>query len=70
MEKRLVQSSNLTAVGYDPKTQTLEVEFQHGGVYQYRNVPETVYDELLNSPSKGQFFYYNIRGAFPYYRVA
>jgi len=40
MLRMSVSSSNISSVGYDPKTQTLEVEFHNGGVYQYFNVPQ------------------------------
>jgi hypothetical protein len=34
-----VSSSALRSVGYDPQTQTLEIEFNSAEVYQYFNVP-------------------------------
>ncbi|BDG35239.1 KTSC domain-containing protein [Saccharococcus caldoxylosilyticus] len=36
-----VVASNLRAVGYDPISQTLRIEF-HNGTYEYYNVPEHV----------------------------
>lgn len=33
MNRVPVSSSNLRAVGYDPNTRTLEVEFLNGGLY-------------------------------------
>ena len=41
MERQHVNSSNLESVGYDPTTQTLEIEFLNGGLYQYSGVPES-----------------------------
>ncbi len=61
MNRQAVDSSNLASVGYDAQTQTLEIEFNHGGVYQYYNVPKSMYDNLMNASSHGQYFSTNIR---------
>lgn len=63
MEMIPVVSSNLRAVGYDRATRTLVIEF-NGGTYQYSNVPPDIHDELMKAPSKGKFFYQNIRDKF------
>ncbi len=55
MERIPVQSSNIASIGYDLETSTLEIEFLNGSVYQYYNVPESVYDGLINSASKGSY---------------
>lgn len=44
MKRQSVESSNLASIGYDAENEILEVEFKHGGVYQYFDVPENVYD--------------------------
>lgn len=69
MKREPVASSNIASVGYDSGSETLEVEFISGAVYQYYNVPQSIYDALLQAPSVGQFFAYHIRNAFPYSRV-
>ena len=51
MERIPVSSSNLCSVGYDPGSQTLEIEFNHGGVYQYAGVPEGEYEGLMSACS-------------------
>jgi len=61
MDRESVYSSNLSSVGYDPSSQTLEVKFNHGGIYQYFNVPESVYNGLMNANSKGQYFDRNVK---------
>lgn len=63
-----VSSSNITSVGYDPDTQTLEVQFTSGGRYQYFDVPQEDYDSFIASPSKGQFFADNIKNSYRYSR--
>ena len=69
MQKNLVASSNLASVGYSRETETLEIEFLDGSVYQYYNVPENMYDELMGAGSKGQFLHAYIKNAYPYSRV-
>ncbi|MBK1880204.1 KTSC domain-containing protein [Pelagicoccus mobilis] len=69
MNRNYVASSNLASVGYDENSQTLEVEFLSGAVYQYYNVPVSIFDQLLASPSKGQFLNIYIKNAYPYSRV-
>lgn len=69
MQRRPVSSSNLKSVGYDPVTQTLEIEFQSGAVYEYYNVPVSVYEGLMQASSHGQYFHQNIRNRYRYRRV-
>ena len=69
MNRLKVESSNLASVGYDESTQTLEIEFNQGAVYQYSEVDKEVYDELMEADSKGKYFNSEIKGAFPYIQV-
>lgn len=69
MKRDPVASSNIVSVGYDAPSETLEVEFMSGSVYQYYNVPQPTYDAFISAPSAGQFFAYQIKNAFPYSRV-
>lgn len=69
MERYSVASSNLASVGYDPATQTLEVEFLSGSIYQYFNVPQNVYDQLMKESSKGRFLNTYIKDTYPFSRV-
>jgi hypothetical protein len=61
MKRESVKSSNLASIGYDETNNILEIEFNHGGVYQYLNVPLNVYQELINANSHGTYFSANIR---------
>ena len=63
MNRQSVESSNLASVGYDAENEILEIEFNHGGVYQYFDVPENVYEELMSASSHGQYFDRNIKKA-------
>jgi hypothetical protein len=60
--KRLpVQSSALATVGYSKRLRALEIEFRNGAIYRYLEVPSSVYQELVNAPSKARFYDENIR---------
>lgn len=69
MDRTPVASSNIASVGYEDSSQTLEVEFQSGAVYQYFDVPRGVFDGLIAAASKGGFLYEQIRGVYRYARV-
>lgn len=56
MERVPVSSSNLASVGYDANNAVLEVEFNHGGVYQYSGVPEEIHQGLMTAGSHGSYF--------------
>ena len=70
MERHSVVSSNISAVGYDVASQTLEVEFLNGSRYQYFGVPSHLHEQMMRESSKGQFLNYYIKNAYPYSRVA
>jgi len=63
MEREPVNSSNLVSVGYDPNSETLEVEFK-GGVYEYYNVPQFMFDRLMQAGSVGTFFNAEIKNSY------
>lgn len=44
----LPRSKAVAAVGYDARTATLRVLFRHGGLYDYFDVPPTIYHGLLD----------------------
>ena len=69
MNRQSVASSTIVAIGYDEPSQTLEVEFNTGAVYQYYNVSLNLFEQLMQSASKGQFLAYQIKNAYPYSRV-
>lgn len=64
-----VASTNIVSVGYDEASETLEIEFKSGAVYQYYNVPQVIYEGLRGAPSAGQFFAYEIRDRYAYSRT-
>ena len=69
MRRQLVNSSSLRSLGYDPRSQTLEVEFHSTGVYQYFGVPRTVLEEMLAQHSLGTYFNAEIRDVYRCVRI-
>ncbi|HJX28434.1 MAG TPA: KTSC domain-containing protein [Thermoanaerobaculia bacterium] len=64
MRRNPVESSAISSVGYDPRRETLEVEFRSGTIYRFFAVPAEIYKDFLRSSSKGRFFGQRIRGRF------
>lgn len=69
MERQAVSSSNIESIGYDPQSETLEIEFLNGSIYQYFDVPEQIFDELMQAESHGKYLANNIKGGYRYSRV-
>jgi hypothetical protein len=64
MERTVVESNLIHAVGYDVRTAVLEIQFQDGDIYRYYDVEPETYEELLEAPSKGTYFNDYIRDAY------
>jgi len=56
MERKKVGSSQIRSVGYEEKSQTLEVELADGSIWQYSRVPGEVHRRLLAAPSLISYF--------------
>jgi hypothetical protein len=56
-----VKSETISAVGYDPATRELEVEFNDGTVHLYSKVPPKVHAELMRAKSVGYYFFAKFR---------
>ena len=56
MERKRVNSSKIRAVGYDPKSQELEVEFSDGRLLVYGGVSPEVHRQFMAAPSATSFF--------------
>lgn len=55
-----VNSSNISALGYNPKTHVLRVIFGNNSSYLYFGVEPLIWDALAKSQSKGKFLTENI----------
>jgi hypothetical protein len=64
MERMMVESRSVSAIGYDPATFELEIEFRNGRTYRYQQVPEAAYRLLLQAPSLGEFVNKQIKPRF------
>lgn len=65
MERTPVNSTMIASIGYDLSNGTLEVEFRKGGsIWQYYDVPESMWHEFQSASSVGQYFLANIRDQF------
>ncbi len=69
MERTPVSSSNISAIGYDPDSEVLEVEFTNGALYSYSGVSLGEYEGFISADSKGKYLHANIKGRYPYVRL-
>jgi len=79
IELEVVESSKIHAIGHDPETKTLAIQFknfktgQAGSTYHYANFSEEKFAEFKASESIGSYFGKNIKPeveAHPYKKVA
>jgi KTSC domain len=66
MKTIAVDSTTLRTVGYDAERKLLQIEFQNRSIYQYFEVPATLYEELMQASSKGAYFNRSIRPRFDF----
>lgn len=67
--KHVVDSTNLEWVSYDEDEEKLYVQFRSGGLYEYDNVPQKVFDGLLKAGSKGRYHAIKIKWEYPYKKL-
>jgi hypothetical protein len=60
----------LDLVGYDAKSQVLEVVFNTGDRYRYLDLPPSEYEGLMTADSIGQYMHKHIIGHYDYERVS
>lgn len=74
MNRHPVESSNIQAIGYDPETRVLEVEFgkntdagnPYNRLYHYFDVPAEIHRGLMEARSHGEFLYDKVAHVFAY----
>lgn len=69
MDRVNVKSSNIKSIGHDPATNTMHVEFNNGGVYEYDDVPPEKHAALVNAHSIGAHFAQHIKGQHAYRKI-
>ena len=57
-----VESSCIESLGYDEEKSELFVEFTSGNIYKNPNCSKTLYENFMNSSSKGRFLNDNLLG--------
>jgi len=61
-----VESSQIHAVGFDPATGVLAIQFKNksgpGNVYHYANFSQSQYNDFVAAESIGKYFGQNIKG--------
>lgn len=72
-----VESSQIHAIGHDPATNTLAIQFKSksgaGSVYHYQNFPSELFQAFKSAKSMGSHFKSVIKDAadrFPYVKVS
>jgi len=56
-----VTSEVIKAVGYEPTSKILEIEFKNGAIWHYEDVEEEKHKQLMFSQSIGRFFHSKIK---------
>jgi len=69
MRLKPVDSEMLTHVGYDPGQRVLEVIFNSGDRYRYKEVPISEYEGLMKAESIGRYMHRHIIDHYDYDRV-
>ncbi len=68
MKRISVISSAINSISYDAETEILEIEFSGGTAYEYYDVPQQVYDEMMHAESLGAYVNESIvRGGYTYH---
>ncbi|MFD6511316.1 KTSC domain-containing protein [Bacillus sp. NPDC060175] len=63
-----VTSKNLVAVGYNPFSMILRIQLKNS-MYDFFNVPESIYTGLLNAQSKSYYHNTYIKNSFRYTKI-
>jgi hypothetical protein len=60
----------ISTAGYDASSGTLEIEFRRdGAVWQYFDVPETMWHEFLGAESQGKYWHSHVKKRFREVRI-
>jgi len=63
-------SSVISYMHYYRESSTLRIGYVSGMVYDYKNVPESVYNAMKKSFSKGTFLNRYIKDKFPFEKIS
>jgi hypothetical protein len=62
-------STVIAFMHYNIETSVLKIGFVSGLEYEYKNVPEEIYNQLKTSGSKGIYFNEHIKGRYKFEKV-
>lgn len=58
---RFVDSSTIEAIGYDPESRELYIQFVGSALYVYLDVDQETYEGLMSADSKGSYFNHEVK---------
>lgn len=61
-----VVSSQFKKVKYDSESKILIITFNNDKRYEYKDVPQSIFDSLMSAESLGKFFIAFIKNSFSY----
>lgn len=67
MNRQFVNSSDIRSVGFE--NNTLEIEFNSGGIYQYHGVSQDRYYGLISAGSCRSYFHNFIKPFYPAIKI-
>lgn len=59
-------STVIELFNYNHLTATLKIVFRSGNIYAYKDVPESVYQDLKIAGSKGRYFNHHIKNIYKF----
>jgi hypothetical protein len=62
-------SSVVRAIKYDEPSHTLRVVYLSGNIYEYKEVPLSVYEKMRSATSKGTFLNTKIKGHYDFQKI-
>lgn len=68
-QTRAIESSVIREAAYAADRRELRITFVSGRQYAYANVPPSIHEAFLASPSKGTFFNIAIRGRYQFREI-
>lgn len=63
------ESKCVANIDYDEESETLKVDFNQRGTYEYHDVPLDVFVDFASAGSQGQYFNNYIRNTYSYERI-
>jgi len=68
-QKPFGKTSTIKQVGYYDEDETLVVEFNDGGIYEYYDVPKHIYNDLLLGNNPGKTLLKEVKGRYEYEKI-